>query len=69
VYRNTIPIYNQQDATLNSLFYLEIALNVSGGTITHHKELLSVLFVAYATHSTLKPFPTLPRKRQVAIRA
>jgi hypothetical protein len=28
---------------------------------------LSVLWVPYATHSTLKPVPTLPRKRQVAV--
>jgi len=27
-----------QDATLHSLFYLEIALHVSGGTATHHQE-------------------------------
>jgi len=33
-----ILIYIQQDATLNSLFYLETALHVSGGTITHHQE-------------------------------
>jgi len=33
-----IPIYVQQDATLHSLFYLETALHVSGGTITHHQE-------------------------------
>jgi len=33
-----IPIYIQQDATLHSLFYLETALHVSGGTITHHQE-------------------------------
>jgi len=78
-----IPIYIQQDATLHSLFYLENALHVSSGTITHHQErkqlylqhllfvtplLLSAaiveeleLWVAYATHSTLKPVPTLPR--------
>jgi len=31
-------IYIQQDATLDSLFYLETALHVSGGTITHHQE-------------------------------
>jgi hypothetical protein len=31
-------IYIQQDATLHSLFYLETALHVSGGTITHHQE-------------------------------
>ena len=29
-------IYIQQDATLHSLFYLETALHVSGGTSTHH---------------------------------
>ena len=34
----SIPIYIQQDATLNSLFYLETALHASGGTITHHQE-------------------------------
>jgi hypothetical protein len=31
----TIPIYIQQDATLHSLYYLETALHVSGGTSTH----------------------------------
>ena len=31
-------IYIQQDATLHSLFYLETALHVSGGTSTHHQE-------------------------------
>ena len=34
----SILIYIQQDATLHSLFYLETALNVSGGTTTHHQE-------------------------------
>jgi hypothetical protein len=34
----TILIYIQQDATLHSLFYLEPALHVSDGTITHHQE-------------------------------
>jgi hypothetical protein len=38
VHRKYIAIYIQQDATLRSLFYLETALNVSGGTITHHQE-------------------------------
>jgi hypothetical protein len=28
----------QQNATLHSLFYLETALHVSGGTTTHHQE-------------------------------
>jgi len=30
--------YTQQDSTLHSLFYLETALHVSGGTTTHHQE-------------------------------
>ena len=33
-----ILIYVQQDAMLHSLFYLETALHVSGGTTTHHQE-------------------------------
>jgi len=33
-----ILIYIQQDAMLHSLFRLETALHVSGGTITHHQE-------------------------------
>jgi len=33
-----ILIYIQQDATLHSLFYLETALHVLGGTITRHQE-------------------------------
>jgi len=35
---NNILIYIQQDATLHSLFYLETALHVSGGTSTHRQE-------------------------------
>ena len=38
VYRKNILIYIQQAATLHSLFYLETALHVSGGIITHHHE-------------------------------
>jgi len=30
--------YIQQDATLHTLFYLETALHISGGTNTHHQE-------------------------------
>jgi len=33
-----IYIYIQKNATLQSLFYLETALHVSGGTSTHHQE-------------------------------
>jgi hypothetical protein len=36
---SNIVIYIQQDATLHSLFYLETALYVSGGTITHYQKL------------------------------
>ena len=35
---NNILIYIQQDATLHSLFYLEAALHVSGGTSNYHQE-------------------------------
>jgi len=38
VHRKNIVIYIQQDATLHSLFYLDTALHVSGGNITHHQE-------------------------------
>ena len=38
VHRKNILIYIQQDVTLHSLFYLEAALDVSGGTTTHHQE-------------------------------
>jgi hypothetical protein len=38
MHHNNILIYIQQDATLHSLFYLETALHVSGGTTTHHHE-------------------------------
>ena len=33
-----ILMYIQQDATLHSLFYLETALHVSGGTITYQQK-------------------------------
>ena len=42
VHRNTILTYIQQDATLHSLFYLETALHVSGGTSTHHRECIQL---------------------------
>jgi hypothetical protein len=37
-HRNNILIYIEKYATLHSLFYLETALHVSGGTTTHHQE-------------------------------
>ena len=38
MHRRNILIYIQKDAKLHSLFYLETALHVSGGTTTHHQE-------------------------------
>ena len=38
MHRKNILIYIQQDATLHSVFYLETALHVSGGTTTPHQE-------------------------------
>jgi hypothetical protein len=38
VHHKIILIYVQQDAMLHSLFYLETALHVWGGTTTHHQE-------------------------------
>jgi len=37
-YYSNILIHIKQDATLHSIFYLEVALHVSGDTITHHQE-------------------------------
>ena len=50
MHRNNILIYIQKDVTLHSLFYLETALHVSGGTTTNHHEfkqlyLLQLVFV------------------------
>jgi len=38
VHRKNNLIYIQKGAKLHSLFYLEIALHVSGGSTTHHQE-------------------------------
>jgi hypothetical protein len=56
VHRKNILIYIQQDATLHSLFYLETALHVSGGTSTHHQEsiqlyLQHLVFVRLPQHT------------------
>jgi hypothetical protein len=45
MHRKDIPIYNKQDATLHSLFYLETALHVSGGTSTLHQESIQLHLV------------------------
>jgi len=47
-----ILIYIQQDAKLHSLFYLETALHVLGGTIIHHQERkqLYLQHLVFVTH-------------------
>jgi len=51
MHRKNILIYIQQDATSHSLFYLETALHVLGGTTTHHQEhkqlYLQHIFIGY----------------------
>jgi hypothetical protein len=37
-FEHSIVKYIQQDATLHSLFYLETALHISGGTSIYHQE-------------------------------
>jgi hypothetical protein len=72
VHRNNILVYkSQQDAHVQSLFYLTTALHVSGVTITHlqeHKTTATTasgnrytVLLSYATQNTLKSVPTLPR--------
>ena len=51
-----ILIYIQQDATLHSLFYLETALHVSGGTTTHHQE-CKQLYLQHLVFATPFLFP------------
>ena len=47
-----ILIYVQQDATLHSLFYLETAPHVSGGTSAHHLECIQ-LYLQHPVFVTL----------------
>ena len=46
-------IYIQQDATLHSLFYLETALHVSGGTSTYYQERIQLYLQHLAFVTTL----------------
>jgi hypothetical protein len=56
VHRKNVLIYIQQDATLNSLFYLETALHLSGGTTTHHQE-RKQLYLQHLVFVTPLPLP------------
>jgi hypothetical protein len=60
---DNILIYIQQDATLHSLFYLETALHVSGGTTTHHQERKQL----YLQHLAFVTPLLLHVQRQVAL--
>jgi len=53
VHPNNILMYVQQDATLHSLFYLETALQILCGTITHHQERKQL----YLQHLVFRQFP------------
>ena len=55
VHRNNILICIQQDAALHSLFYLETALHVSGGTSIHNQERKQL----YLQHLVLVTTPLL----------
>jgi hypothetical protein len=49
-------MYIQQDANLHSLFYLETALHVSGGTTTHHQK-FKQLYLRYLIFVATLPLP------------
>jgi surface polysaccharide O-acyltransferase-like enzyme len=53
IFCDSFLIYSQQDATLHSLFYLETALHVSGGTIAHHQERKTTVSTAYGICHTV----------------
>ena len=63
MYRNNILIYIEQDVALHSLFYLETALHVSGGTITHHQERKQL----YLQHLVFVTLLLLPAARAAAL--
>ena len=70
MHHKNILIYIQQDAALHSLFYLETALHVSGGTTTHHQERIQLSTASGICHTvtaTCSAVSTLPRWRQVAV--
>jgi len=60
----SILIYIQQDSTLRYLFYLETALDVSGGTTIHHQE-RKKLYVQHMVFVTRLLLPAA--RRQVAV--
>jgi hypothetical protein len=62
---NIFQYISKHNATLQSLFYLETALHVSGGTTTHHQEriqlyLQHMVFVTPLLLSAAIAVPNLP---------
>jgi hypothetical protein len=55
-------IYIQQDAMLHSLFYLETALHVSGGTTTHHHHHISVTELGHLLTRSSLTYPEVSSK-------
>jgi len=53
VHRKNILIHVQQDETLHSLFYLETAIHVSGGTVTHYQDHKTTLTTASGNRYTV----------------
>ena len=51
MHRINILIYIRQDATLHSVFYLETALHVLGGTSTLHQEHITVSTASGIRHT------------------
>jgi len=54
---SNILIYIQQDAVLHSLFYLETALHISGGTSAQHRERIQ-LYLQHLVFVTQLLLPT-----------
>jgi hypothetical protein len=57
MHHKNILKYVQQDAMLRSIFYLETALHVLGGTTTHHQECkqLNLQHLVFVTMLLLLP--------------
>jgi len=62
---NNILIYIQQDATLHSLFYLETALHVLSGNITHHQEHKQLYLQHLVFVTPLLPFATIVEEMEL----
>ena len=60
----------QRDGTLHSLFYLETALHVTGGTTTHHQQRkqLYLQHLVYMAHTwPVQKYPTFGREKETGL--